>query len=154
MSFNNLRNQLSKLDQYIISFTKKNFHSFSRIALFVIYFWFGLLKVIGFSPASPLVEELLTKTLPFLTATQFIFYFGWLEMLIGLLFLIPQFSRAVIFILGLHLITTAGPLILLPQITWQTWLVPTMEGQYIIKNLLIIAVAMGIASQINPWKKT
>lgn len=154
MSFNNLRNHLSKLDQHIISFTQKHFHSFSRIALFVIYFWFGLLKVIGFSPASPLVEELLKKTLPFLTTTQFIFYFGWVEMLIGLLFLIPKFSRAVIFILGLHLITTAGPLILLPQITWQTWLIPTMEGQYIIKNLLIIALAMGIASQIKPWKKT
>lgn len=148
-----MKNQLAKIDQYIITCSQKIFPIFSRLALFVVYFWFGLLKVIGYSPAGPLVGELLKKTIPFLTPDQFIFYFGLLEMLIGVLFLIPQFSRLVIFILCLHLITTAGPLVLLPQIAWQGWFVPTLEGQYIIKNLLIIATAMGIVTNIKPWSK-
>jgi len=141
-------------DQKIILNIRKIFPIFSRVALFIVYFWFGLLKIIGLSPAGSLVADLLKKTLPFITADQFIFYFGWLEMLIGVLFLIPKLSRLVIAILLIHLITTAGPLFLLPQITWQSFLVPTLEGQYIIKNLLIIATAMGIIAELQPWKET
>jgi uncharacterized membrane protein YkgB len=147
-----MRKQLESFDECIINNAQKIFPIFSRVALFIVYFWFGLLKVIGYSPAGPLVEELLKKTIPFLTANQFIFYFGCLEMLIGVLFLIPKFSRVVIFILAIHMITTAGPLVMLPQIAWQTWFVPTLEGQYIIKNLLIISTAIGIVTGIQPWK--
>lgn len=142
-----------KFDQTVIHLAQKYTPVVARFALFTVYFWFGLLKVLGLSPAGPLVAALLQKTIPFLTPEQFIFYFGWLEMAIGLLFLIPQLSRAVILILALHLITTAGPLVLLPQITWQGWFVPTLEGQYIIKNLLIIATAMGITANLKPWKR-
>lgn len=148
-----MKKHLAKLDENIINKSRKYFPLVGRLALFTVYFWFGALKVIGLSPAGPLVAELLKKTIPFLTPEQFIFYFGILEMLIGLLFLIPKLSRIVIGILVIHLITTAGPLILLPQITWQSPLVPTLEGQYIIKNLLIIATAMGIISELKPWKK-
>lgn len=144
---------LIKFDQTVIHSAQKYTPGVARFALFTVYFWFGLLKVLGLSPAGPLVAALLQKTIPFLTPEQFIFYFGWLEMAIGLLFLIPQLSRAVILILALHLITTAGPLVLLPQITWQSWFVPTLEGQYIIKNLLIIATAMGITANLKPWKR-
>ncbi|MCC7432647.1 hypothetical protein IT412_03930 [Candidatus Peregrinibacteria bacterium] len=143
---------LEKLDHQIIKHSGMHFTTVGRLALFIVYFWFGLLKVLGLSPASPLVAALLEKTIPFLTPDQFIFYFGLLEMLIGLLFLIPRLSRVVIAILVLHLITTAGPLFLLPQITWQGFLIPTLEGQYIIKNLLIIATAMGIVGGLKPWK--
>lgn len=144
---------LNTIDEKIILNIKKVFPIFSRFALFTVYFWFGLLKVIGLSPAGPLVGELLNKTLPFLTPEQFIFWFGCFEMLIGILFLIPKLSRLVIAILVVHLITTAGPLVLLPQIAWQSFMVPTLEGQYIIKNLLIIATAMGLVSEIHPWKE-
>ena len=145
-----MKNDLEKIDQEIIKGTQRLFPLFSRFALFIVYFWFGLLKVLDLSPANPLVEELLQRTLPFITFNQFIFWFGCMEMLIGLLFLFPKLSRLVIFILVIHLITTAGPLILLPKITWQGFLIPTLEGQYIIKNLLIIATAMGIVTELKP----
>lgn len=148
-----MKKTLQELDQSIIKNSGKYFPIFGRFALFTVYFWFGLLKVLGLSPAGPLVAELLEKTLPFIAPEQFIHYFGLLEMAIGLLFLIPRLSRFVVIILIAHLITTAGPLVLLPQITWQGFLIPTLEGQYIIKNLLIIATAMGIVSGMKPWKE-
>jgi hypothetical protein len=49
--------------------------------------------------------------------------------------------------------TTFGPLVLLTEETWQSFLVPTLEGQYIIKNLVIISTAIGIASHLHPIKK-
>jgi hypothetical protein len=42
---------------------------------------------------------------------------------------------------------------LLPAVTWQSFFVPTLEGQYIIKNLVIIALAIALASHLEPLQK-
>ena len=63
----------------------------ARFGLFVIFFWFGILKVLGMSPASPLVAELFAKTIPFMSFGTFIILFGLFECLIGVLFAIRGF---------------------------------------------------------------
>lgn len=126
---------------------------FARISLFIVFFWFGLLKVIGASPANSLVAELLERTLPFITFPQFILLFGIFEMLIGVLFLIPKAVRIVMPLLGIHMITTILPLFVLPTIGWQAPFIPTLEGQYIIKNVVLIAVACVIAANTTPLRK-
>jgi len=140
---------LENFDTNLVSFSKRWVMPVSRFAIFLVYFWFGLLKVLGESPAGPLVSELLARTMPFITPTGFIFAFGILEMLIGIIFIIPRLERLGMFVLSLHLITTIMPLFLLPAVTWSGFLVPTLEGQYIIKNILIIAVAIGIFSHLH-----
>lgn len=117
----------------------------SRLAIFLIYFWFGALKVIGQSPANKLVLSLLDKTMPAMEPSLFLILFGLFEMLIGVLFLIPKFQKFALVLLSSHLLMIFSPLVLLPDMTWQKFLVPTLEGQYIIKNLLIIAAAVNIA---------
>ncbi|MCR4328446.1 MAG: hypothetical protein NUV53_02900 [Patescibacteria group bacterium] len=124
----------------------------ARIALFTVYFWFGTLKLFGTSPASPLVGELLQKTLPFVSFEEFIIGFAIYEMIIGVFFLIPGLERIAIALLIPHLAMTMLPLVLLPSITWQGIFIPTLEGQYIIKNLAIIGLACGIASHLHPMK--
>jgi uncharacterized membrane protein YkgB len=42
-----------------------------------------------------------------------------------------------------------SPLVILPNETWQKTLVPTLEGQYIIKNLVIIALALVIGAHLS-----
>lgn len=118
----------------------------ARVSLFIIFFWFGFLKIIDTSPANPLVEALLAKTLPFVSFDQFIIFLGLWEMVIGITFLIPRTEKIAITLLIPHLFTTTMPLVLLPGVTWKSFLVPALEGQYIIKNLLIIALAVGITS--------
>lgn len=120
-----------------------------RFALFVIFFWFGILKLLGVSPASPLVDALLASVkalVPFVTIgpVLFIKIFAVYEMIIGILFLFPRFTKLAIALVALHLIMTTAPLILLPKMTWTDWFVPTMEGQYIIKNLMIVAIVVGL----------
>ena len=119
----------------------------ARIAIFVIYFWFGFLKLFGTSPANPLVESLLHKTLPFIGFGQFIVFLGISEMIIGILFLIPRLERIALIIFLIHTLTTVMPLFLLPQIAWQGFFVPTLEGQYMIKNLITTALAINIVTQ-------
>lgn len=71
-------------------------------------------------------------------------------MVIGICFLIPKLSRLAIALLIPHMIMTILPLFFLTDLTWQGFLTPTLEGQYIIKNLVIIALAMGVAAHIHP----
>jgi uncharacterized membrane protein YkgB len=115
---------------------------FTRFALFIVYFWFGILKVLSLSPASPLVLELLDKTMPFMDQHLFLILFGLFEVLIGVLFLFPRTEKLALTLLVLHLITIMMPLILLPSITWSAPFLPTLEGQYIIKNVLIMSAAL------------
>jgi hypothetical protein len=121
--------------------------------MFVIFFWFGILKIIGSSPANPMVADLLHFTMPFMSWDLFIILFAIYEILIGIAFVIPRCERIAIALLIPHMIMTALPLIFLTSMTWQGFLTPTLEGQYIIKNLVIIALAMGIAAHIHPFVK-
>ncbi|MSR73013.1 hypothetical protein EXS61_00160 [Candidatus Parcubacteria bacterium] len=140
------------IDVAIINFLQKIAMPVSRLAIFVIFFWFGLLKVIGFSPAEGLVESLLQTTMPFIEPATFMICFGLFEMLIGIMFLVKGLEREVIPLLAFHMFTTFMPLFLLPSIMWTQAFVPTLEGQYIIKNLMIIATAIGIAAHLHPIK--
>lgn len=144
---------INNIDIKLIHFFRKISVPSARIGLFIIFFWFGLLKVIGLSPASGVVQRLFEQTIPFMSFHTFLIGFGLFECLIGILFIIKGFERIVIPLLFIHIITTFGPLVLLPQETWQQFLVPTLEGQYIIKNFVIIACAIGIASHLHPLPK-
>lgn len=143
---------IEEIDSHILQFCRRTAVPFARFALFVIYFWFGLLKVVGESPASPLVKDLLARTLPFISPELFIILFGIFEMLIGLLFIIPGVERVAIPVLFFHMFLTAGPLVLLPRETWSSFLAPTLEGQYIVKNLALIGLAIGIVAGMEPIK--
>ena len=125
----------------------------SRIAIFVIYFWFGFLKLIDSSPANPLVKSLLNKTLPFIGFDQFIIFLGLWEMVIAISFLIPRLEKLAITIFAFHTATTLMSLFLLPTVAWKSFLIPTLEGQYMIKNLITIALAINIVSQAKSIKK-
>ena len=141
------------IDEKIIVFFRKISVPIARIGLFTIFFWFGLLKVIGLSPASGVVQRLFEATIPFISFDLFLVLFGLFEMLIGALFLVKGLERVVIPLLIIHMITTVGPLVLLPQETWNGFMAPSLEGQYIIKNIALIACAIGIASHLEPFKK-
>lgn len=123
---------------------------FSRFALFVVFFWFGSLKVFNLSPASPLAEALTAQTVGMQYFDVLFTLLSIVECIIGILFLIPKATRVVIPLLLLHMVVVCTPLVLVPDQVWTGFLVPTLEGQYIIKNLVIIAVAIGIASQTKP----
>lgn len=146
--------QLAPLDAGIIHFLRRISVPVARVSIFIVFFWFGFLKIIGLSPAGPLVHQLFDQTLggvmPF---DAFYLFFALFECIIGLLFIIPKAERVVMPLLLLHMITTFLPLIFLTSVTWQSPFVPTLEGQYIIKNLVIIAAAIGIAAHLHPLPK-
>ncbi len=143
------RKTVAQIDAGIIRVFGRIHDPLSRIALFAVFFWFGGLKLIGMSPANELVQTLLQKTLPDMPFSHFIIILGSYEMLIGLFFIIPRFERTALILLVPHMVATILPLIVLPDLTWFSFLIPTLEGQYIIKNLALIALAVGIGSRLS-----
>jgi uncharacterized membrane protein YphA (DoxX/SURF4 family) len=120
-----------------------------RISLGICFVWFGGLKLVpGLSPA----DQLATRTIETLT-------FGVLrpevsrpllaawELAIGLGLLSGKLVRPTLFLLWLQMAGTVTPLVLLITETWQVpFLVPTLEGQYIIKNLVLISAGLVIGA--------
>lgn len=125
----------------------------NRVALFVVFFWFGFLKVIHISPAEGLVTNLHQATIASLMPIEyFLVFLGVVECLIGVLWLIPSLTKVAFGIFILQMFTTFLPLLFLPKDTWQNTLVLTLTGQYIIKNVVLIASALTIlraTSKIN-----
>lgn len=144
---------IQKIDKYIISFFRNSYLFVARLALFVIFFWFGFIKLIGLSEAGPLASALTERTVGLQYFDTLFIILALLECVIALLFLFPRMVRLTIPLLFFHLAVVSAPLLLVPELTWRAVFVPTLEGQYIIKNLVIIAVAFGIAANTTPLIK-
>ena len=116
-----------------------------RLPLFIIFFWFGLLKVIELSPARQLIIDTVFW-MPILSAETWVIIIGYWEMFIAIFFLTKRTTFLAMILLFLQMSGTFMPLILLPDITFQSSnpLLPTLEGQYIIKNIIIITAALVI----------
>jgi uncharacterized membrane protein YkgB len=140
-------------DVRVIALFRRCFLPVARIALFIVFFWFGAIKLLGLSPAGELAEALTVKTVG--TAWFDVLFRGLalIECIIGVLFLFPKLVRITIPLLLLHMAVVCSPLVLVPELTWQSFLVPTLEGQYIIKNIVIVAVSFGIAAHTEPLRK-
>lgn len=145
-----IQTEFSVIDHWLIYFFRRISVPTARIGLFVVFFWFGLLKLLGPSPASGLVQQLYHQTIPFVDFHIFYIGFALLECVIGILFLIKGMERIVLPLLLIHMLATFLPLFMLPEATWQMPFVPTLEGQYIIKNLVVVAAALGIAAHLHP----
>lgn len=144
---------LNNIDKRIIAWLGRVYLPVARVSIFTIFFWFGFIKLTGQSPAGPLAHALVAKTVGAVYFDVLFKLLAALECVIGILFLIPKATRVVIPLLFFHMAIVCSPLILVPELTWKSFLIPTLEGQYIIKNLVIIAVAIGIATQVKPLAK-
>ena len=114
-----------------------------RVPIFIIFFWFGFLKVIGLSPAQQFVQDTV-YWMPFLSAEVWTIIIGYWEMLIAICFLFKRTTLLGMILLFIQMSGTFLPLLILPDVTFQNSnpFLPTLEGQYIIKNIIIITAAI------------
>lgn len=143
---------LHRLDQRITRTMAKHGLTLMRVALAVVYLWFGSLKFVpGLSPAESLAGRTIeTLTLGLVPApTALIILAAW-ECLIGLGLLSGRFMRATLVLLFVQMLGTFIPLVLFPSETFVAFpYAPTLEGQYIIKNVVLIAGAVILAATVG-----
>ena len=123
-----------------------------RISLGVVFFWFGFLKFFpGMSPAS----DLATKTMAILTfgnvsSSVALPVLAVWESLIGLGLIFGVAMRATLFLLFVQMFGTITPLFFFPRETFTHFpYAPTLEGQYIIKNIVLVSAAIVIGATVR-----
>jgi len=147
---NDIKKVFDKYDPLIARWMSKHGMFYLRISLAIVFIWFGALKPLGISPA----EGLVRRTVYWMDPDIFIPFLGIWEVLIGLFMLFKPTIRASIFLLYLQMPGTMLPLILLPEVCYTTFPYGlTLEGQYIIKNLILISAGLVIGGTVRTKSK-
>jgi uncharacterized membrane protein YkgB len=148
------REIIDKLDEGTIKIMRSYSSIAIRLSFGIIFIWFGILKPLHLSPAEGLLKATVVW-LPFGSPDNWLIIIGLWEVVIGICFLFQKTTRLAIILLLTQMVGTFMPLIFLPEVTFQSnnVLLPTLEGQYIIKNLIIISAALVLGGEINKPKK-
>lgn len=123
-----------------------------RVGLGIVFLWFGVLKFFpGLSPA----QDLAIRTIDLLTfglipaSISLIILAAW-ECAIGLGLISGKFLRVTILLLLMQMLGTVTPLVLFPNEAFMVFpIAPTLEGQYIIKNIVLVSAALVIGATVR-----
>lgn len=146
----------NSIDGFITGWMSRHGIPLLRVSLGIVFLWFGVLK---FFPGTSPAEMLATKTISKLTFNLIkpeisICLLASLETLIGLGLITRLFLRATLFLLFVQMLGTITPLFFFPSETFASFpFVPTMEGQYIIKNIILISAGIVIGSTVRRNKE-
>ena len=141
-----------RLDFRITDFMGRYGIALLRASLGVNFLWFGVLKFFpGMSPAQGLATatiELLTFEL--LQPEVSIYVLAIWETLIGIGLILGKQLRIVLLLLFVQMFGTLTPLFLFPSEAFaQVPYAPTLEGQYIIKNLVLISAGLAVGATVR-----
>lgn len=142
---------LHKLDAAIHRFLVAHSIQLLRIAVGLVFLLFGVLKF--FPDVSP-AEELTIKTTDALSFDLIpghvaIVLIASLECIIGLLLITGRFVRIAIYLLAGQLVGILAPLVLFTGRLFDgPHNAPTLEGQYVIKDIILVASGFVVASTL------
>ncbi|MBN8634350.1 MAG: DoxX family protein [Anaerolineae bacterium] len=142
-----LLREFNRVDERVTRWMARSGVTLLRISMGIIFVWFGALKLIpSLSPAETLIRE----TITFVPMALFLPVLAIWEILIGVGFITGKFMRAAILLLFLQMPGTLSPVLLRPDLVFTTFpFVLTIEGQYIVKNLVLISAALVIGATVR-----
>ncbi|MEM9996892.1 MAG: hypothetical protein AAF809_04260 [Bacteroidota bacterium] len=138
---------LDRLDQRLAAFMGGYGIAALRVAVGLVFVWFGGLKLFdGLSPA----EDLVKATVYWVDPDVFFPILAVWEVLIGIGLLWRPLVRGALLLLALQMPGTFLPLVLLPEVCFTAFPFGlTLEGQYIVKNLVLIAAALVVGGTVR-----
>ena len=141
-----------ELDELLLDGLRRWSITALRLALGSVFLWFGALKVFGSSPVAALIQA----TYTFMPLGIFVFILGVWEMIIGVGIILKKALRFVLILLGVHLMGTFTAIWFKPGIFFVQG-VPfclTVDGEFVIKNLVLITAALVIAGyELKPLRR-
>jgi uncharacterized membrane protein YkgB len=142
-----VRRTISRIDDRLLPLLRRWSVPILRISLAVVFIWFGALKVFGKTP----VFELVASTVYWVDPAWFVPALGVVEVLIGLGLLFRIGLRVVLAVLFVQLVGTFLVFVLRPEIAFQgnNPLALTTEGEFIVKNLVLLAAALTVGAMIQ-----
>jgi uncharacterized membrane protein YphA (DoxX/SURF4 family) len=141
-----------RLDDKIVQFMTAYGLKLLRISLGIIFCWFGFLKFFPqLSPAQQLATTTISKlTFGLVSPVTSLFILACWETLIGIGLIFGFWMRFILLLLFLQMLGTITPLFLFPAETFtHIPYAPTLEGQYIIKNIVLISAALALGATVR-----
>ena len=138
------------VDARITSWMARHGLPLLRISLGIVFLWFGALKFFPASAGARLAARTL-ETLSFGSSPRVSLpLLATWECLIGIGLLFGVFMRAVLLLLAVQMAGTLTPLVLFPsEVFTRIPYAPTLEGQYIIKNAVLISAAIVLGATVR-----
>lgn len=147
-----LRKLFNSIDVPLTNWMARHGIRLLRVSLGIVFLWFGVLKFFpGLSPA----QDLAARTLGVLTAGRIpgevlVVVLAIWECLIGLGLIFGAFLRTTLLLLWIQMLGTITPLFLFPQEAFTRFpYAPSLEGQYIIKNIVLISAGIVIGATVR-----
>ena len=142
-----IRRPVDRVDDAVSGFMERYGVTALRVAVAIVFIWFGALKVIDRSP----VEGLVKDTIFFLPEDTFFVVIGVWEIIIGVGLLVPVLLRLTLALFWLQMAGTFLSLIVLPDRAFQDGnpLLLDVTGEFIVKNLVLIAAGLVIGSTVR-----
>lgn len=119
-----------------------------RISLGVVFLWFGLLKIFDVSPVSGLVAN----TIYWFDPDVVVPALGVFEVFVGACLVAGRLMRIALPLLVLQMAGTFMVLVLLPDVAFRDGnpFLLTVEGEFVVKNLVLLSSALVIGSRLAP----
>jgi putative oxidoreductase len=139
---------LDALDRRITRFLATYSITILRIALGIVFIWFGGLKIAGESPVEDLVREMLWWA----PQENVVLGLGIFEVIVGASLLTAFALRLILLLFWAQLVGTFLVLVLRPDIAFQdpsNPLLLTVEGEFVVKNLVLIAGGLVVGSTVK-----
>lgn len=145
-----LLNKVQQIEVKVSAWMQKRGLLLLRVSMGIVFFWFGILKFFpGLSPAQDLaIRTINLLTLNLLSSKTIIITLAIWEVLIGIGFLTGRFMKIILILLFVQMAGTFAPVFLFPYEVFSAIpYAPTLEGQYIIKNIVIVSAALVIGGK-------
>lgn len=146
-----------RIDLRITSWMARNGIQLLRLSLGVIFLWFGLLKFFpGLSAAQSLAGNTMAQiSFGLVAPNTAVWILAVWESLIGVGLLTAYRLRVTLLLLWVQMLGTITPLFLFPDVCFASIpFVPTLEGQYILKNLVLISAGIVIGATVRGGRLT
>lgn len=139
-----------RLDARVVSWLDRLGHPLHRVTLALVFLWFGTLKLYGHPTATTILAHTVFIGQPDVTVRLL----GAWEAAIGLCLLFPAMVRIALPLLLLRLLGTAAAMVIRSDVCFaNSPLVPTPEGQYLVKDLMLFGAAAVIGGSVRHSRK-
>ena len=143
--------RIEELERRGADWLTANSRTVLRLAMGLVILGFGLLKFFpGVSPAEGIAVETFDRlTLGLLPETVSRLAVAGFETTLGVLLVTGWLPRVTLGLLGLQMVGILSPLVLLTgQLFSGPFGAPTLEGQYVLKDLILVGAALVIAGEV------
>lgn len=143
-----VKSLIARIDSAIIPWLRRWSLPALRVSLGVVFVWFGALKVLDVTP----VYDMVAATVYWVDPAWFVPALGVVEILIGIGLIGGWLLRWVLLAFVLQMAGTALVFLVRPEVAFQDGnpLKLTVEGEFVLKNLVLLAAGLVVGSTIDP----